>query len=53
MKKIKVSHKGRICKHPACKILLSIYNHESYCYLHQDKLIIQDSIRGAAHLAKV
>ncbi|MGE5197856.1 MAG: hypothetical protein ACM3IL_05055 [Deltaproteobacteria bacterium] len=39
MKKLKVSHKGRICRYPNCKIILSIYNHDSYCYLHQDKLM--------------
>lgn len=34
MKKIKTSHKGRICKFPPCKHVLSIYNHEEYCHIH-------------------
>ncbi|MFH1691687.1 MAG: hypothetical protein ABIC68_03835 [Candidatus Omnitrophota bacterium] len=38
MKKIKVSRKGRMCKFPHCRIILSIYNHSSYCNLHQDKM---------------
>lgn len=38
MKKIRVSHKGRMCRFRHCRIILSIYNHDSYCYLHQDKI---------------
>ncbi|OPY58616.1 MAG: hypothetical protein A4E57_04826 [Syntrophorhabdaceae bacterium PtaU1.Bin034] len=34
MKKAKTSHKGRICKFPKCKNVLSIYNHETYCHIH-------------------
>jgi len=34
MKKIKTSSKGRKCKFPHCKHILSIYNHESYCHVH-------------------
>lgn len=34
MKKIRTSHKGRICKFPHCKRILSIYNHEVYCHIH-------------------
>ncbi|MEW6009018.1 MAG: hypothetical protein AB1629_05230 [Candidatus Omnitrophota bacterium] len=34
MKKISTSHKGRICKFPHCKHILSIYNHEAYCHIH-------------------
>jgi len=34
MKKIKTSHKGRVCKFPHCKQILSIYNHEAYCHIH-------------------
>jgi hypothetical protein len=45
MKKVKVSHKGRICKYPCCKIVLSIYNHGCYCYLHQDRLVAQDRLK--------
>jgi hypothetical protein len=38
MKKVKVSHKGRVCRHPLCKIILSIYNHGFYCHVHEEKL---------------
>ncbi|MBU1125155.1 MAG: hypothetical protein KKC84_03940 [Candidatus Omnitrophica bacterium] len=34
MKKVKTSHKGRKCKFPHCKQILSIYNHEAYCHVH-------------------
>ncbi|MDD2680370.1 MAG: hypothetical protein PHO03_06200 [Candidatus Omnitrophica bacterium] len=34
MKKIRTSLKGRKCKFPHCKHILSIYNHESYCHVH-------------------
>jgi len=34
MKKAKVSPKGRICKFPHCKNILSVYNHEEYCHIH-------------------
>ena len=38
MKKIKIARKGRICKFPHCRIILSVYNHQPYCNLHQDKI---------------
>ena len=34
MKKIKTSLKGRKCKFPHCKHILSIYNHETFCHVH-------------------
>ncbi|MFA5117019.1 MAG: hypothetical protein WC486_07065 [Candidatus Omnitrophota bacterium] len=34
MKKIRTSLKGRKCKFPHCKHILSIYNHEAYCHVH-------------------
>jgi hypothetical protein len=46
MKKIKTSHKGRICKFPHCKHILSIYNHETYCHIHL-------SLVGTEHKQKV
>ena len=33
-KKILTSHKGRKCKYPDCRRLLSIYNHSPYCHVH-------------------
>lgn len=38
MKKVKVSPRGRICKFPHCRIILSIYNHNTFCNLHLDKM---------------
>ena len=37
-KKISTSHKGRRCKYPNCKRVLSIYNHDSHCHIHLSKL---------------
>ncbi|MFA4992017.1 MAG: hypothetical protein WC569_05515 [Candidatus Omnitrophota bacterium] len=34
MKKIKTSSGGRRCKFPGCRQILSIYNHESFCFVH-------------------
>ena len=34
MKKVKTSDRGRKCKFPHCKQILSIYNHEEYCHVH-------------------
>jgi hypothetical protein len=38
MKKVKVSRKGRTCKFPHCRNILSIYNHEPLCNLHLNKM---------------
>lgn len=35
MKKNIPSKKHRVCKFPKCKHILSIYNPEIYCYIHQ------------------
>ncbi|MEW6101947.1 MAG: hypothetical protein AB1481_06610 [Candidatus Omnitrophota bacterium] len=34
MKKVKTLSKGRKCKFPGCKHILSIYNLEVYCHIH-------------------
>jgi len=47
MKKVRVSHKGRVCKFPDCKRLLSIYNHGCYCYLHLYKLVASGELKAA------
>lgn len=39
MKKVKTSSKGRRCKFPHCKSILSIYNHETCCHLHLGLII--------------
>jgi hypothetical protein len=38
IKKVRTSLKGRKCKYPHCKHLLSIYNHEAYCHVHLEQL---------------
>lgn len=43
--KIIASHKGRRCKFPGCKRMLSIYNHEVHCHVHLGKLA-RDSWRS-------
>ena len=38
MKVARTSHKGRKCRYPHCKQILSIYNHETYCHIHLSQL---------------
>jgi hypothetical protein len=38
MKIVKTSLKGRKCRFPHCKQILSIYNHEAYCHIHLGQL---------------
>jgi len=38
IKKLKTSEEGRRCEYPGCSRLLSIYNHQSYCRVHQEKV---------------
>jgi hypothetical protein len=42
MKKVRTSHKGRKCKFPRCKQVLSIYNHEEYCHIHLNLADVMD-----------
>lgn len=37
-KKIPTAHKGRRCKYPDCKRVLSIYNHDVNCHVHLNRL---------------
>jgi len=37
MQKAKTSEKGRKCRYPHCKNILSIYNHEDFCHIHQSE----------------
>ena len=37
-KELKTSPSGRMCAFPHCTHILSIYNHETYCHIHRDKL---------------
>ena len=34
IKKVRTSLKGRKCRFPHCKQVLSIYNHEEFCHIH-------------------
>ena len=47
-KKILASHKGRRCRYPKCKRLLSIYNHDNHCHVHLVKLAKEAESRGDA-----
>ena len=42
-KKLKTSAEGRQCKFPDCDRLLSIYNHETYCRVHQEKTLSEEN----------
>ncbi|MGD0336547.1 MAG: hypothetical protein ABSB18_05540 [Candidatus Omnitrophota bacterium] len=47
MKKVKTSPKGRKCKFPHCKHILSIYNHEIFCHAHLGQ--VTDELRRMHH----
>ncbi len=38
-KKIKPNRRNRICKFTGCKHILSIYNPDTHCYVHQQLAI--------------
>lgn len=40
---IKTSPRRRICRHPLCKQVLNIYNHEAYCYVHLGSTFWKDN----------
>ena len=46
IRKILASHKGRKCRYPNCKRILSIYNHDIHCHVHLDKLARQTQWKG-------
>ena len=37
-KMLKTSASDRKCTFPHCTHILSIYNHESYCHIHRDRM---------------
>ena len=43
-KKIETSQKGRVCKHPDCTNILSIYNHNDLCHAHLRRLPIKEAL---------
>jgi len=49
MKKVKTSLKGRKCHYSCCKNILSIYNHEEYCYVHRNILFQDDMVKAMKH----
>jgi hypothetical protein len=46
-KKAKIQKKGRVCKYGGCKHVLSIYNPEILCYVHQQAEPQVSHIRAA------
>jgi len=42
-KKIKTNRKGRICKFTGCGHILSIYNPEPYCHVHQQLNMVRET----------
>ncbi len=43
-KPLKTSPDGRICSYPGCHCVLSIYNHEIFCRVHHNKLLIEQKL---------
>jgi len=41
--KIRVSKRRRVCKFSGCEHILSIYNPETYCHVHQQFTMTQIS----------
>jgi hypothetical protein len=53
MKKLlKTSAEGRICKYPNCRQVLSIYNHQVHCRIHQEKMRVEAKIEPYKHFSK-
>ena len=52
MKKVKTSAKGRVCRYRKCHNILSIYNHELYCHVHQ-LLALQGSTAKSLRQKKI
>lgn len=42
-KKIKTSKKHRICRFTGCRQVLSIYNPETYCHVHQQAAMAKEA----------
>lgn len=51
-KQISKSHKGRKCKYPDCGRVLSIYNHDTHCHVHQDRMWLENGFKEADLTAK-
>ncbi len=48
-KQLKTSIEGRKCEFPGCKCILSIYNHEVYCRVHNEKISQQQKVIKPYH----
>jgi hypothetical protein len=51
-KLLKQSAEGRRCKYPSCDRLLSIYNHQPYCRVHQDEVQSREKVKPYRHFGK-
>lgn len=40
-RKILTSHRGRKCRYPKCRRELSIYNHNTHCHVHLNKMTVE------------
>ncbi|MBU1929628.1 MAG: hypothetical protein ABH882_06285 [Candidatus Omnitrophota bacterium] len=49
--KVKTSYKGRRCKFPHCKHILSIYNHELFCHIHLGEVNCKQYLKKAKNNA--
>lgn len=43
------SSRGRHCKHPACKRVLSVYNHSMYCHAHLIRMFLERPVLEPDH----
>lgn len=50
--KLKTSPEGRRCKYLDCNRLLSIYNHDSYCRVHLEKVRSEEKPKPYRHVCK-
>lgn len=51
-KMLKTSAEGRRCKFQDCCKLLSIYNHDSYCRVHQEQTESREKPKRYKHVGK-
>jgi len=49
-KPLKTSPKDRECAFPGCKCILSIYNHDVLCRVHNDKEMYNQKIKHYHHV---
>ena len=51
-KALKTSAEGRRCNYPDCHRLLSIYNHQTYCRVHQEQAASKEKNKPYRHAGK-